>query len=84
MANGNGKGLGNAAALAAAAFTIALLAILFFLWQPGREVSTGSPANEAITPKAQVTPDLNGNTVELQRPAPPDTAGSGPNSPQTR
>lgn len=80
----NRTGLGGAALVGAALLAAALVTLLFFLVQPGTEVSTSGPANKAITPDAQVTPDLKGNTTELTEPAPPDTVGAGPDAQQTR
>jgi hypothetical protein len=77
-------GLANAALVGAALLAAALVALLFVLVEPGTEVSPTGPANKAITPDAQVTPDLKGNTPELTEAAPPDTVDAGPEAQQTR
>ena len=73
----------SAALFGVGALAILIVAAFYFMATPEREIGPVITP-EAVAPRAQTTPDLNGNTSTLQQPAAPDTAGSGPNAPQTR
>ena len=77
------KTMSGAALFGAGALAILIVATIYFMVSPEREVGPVITP-EAVAPKAQTSPDLKGNTSTLQQPAPPDTSGSGPNAPQTR
>ena len=75
--------MSGAALFGAGALAILIVATFYFMSTPEREVGPAITP-QAVAPRAQTTPDLNGNTAPLQQVAPPDATGSGPNAPQTR
>jgi len=77
------RNLSVTALFGAGALALLILTTVYFMATPDREVGPAITP-EAVAPKAQISPDLNGNPSGLQQPAALDTAGSGPNAPQTR
>ena len=77
------RNMASAALFGAGALAVLVVAAFYLMATPDREVGP-EITPQAVAPSAQTTPDLNGNTSTLQQPAAPDTAGSGPNAPQTR
>lgn len=77
------RSMSATALFGAGALALMIVATVYFMATPDREVGPHL-APQAVSPSAQTTPNLRGNTSTLQQPAAPDTAGSGPNAPQTR
>lgn len=77
------RNMTGAALFGAGVLAILIVGTVYFMASPEREVGP-VVTPKAIAPAAQTAPDFRGDTSTLQQPAPPDTTGSGPNSPQTR